>query len=107
MECMMNRKNFARSAIAAAVIATFAGAYAHYGVHYDLSGMSNADAAVTAPSANVAPPTTTTPALTVPLGGKSATDFSGIVERYGPAVVNISVTGKMHESPTAYQSGPD
>ena len=33
------------------------------------------------------------PAASAPVGGVQAPDFSAITERYGPAVVNISVVG--------------
>ena len=48
----MNRKNFARSTIAAAVLATFVGAYAHF----ENSGMSHANAANLPLVATVAQP---------------------------------------------------
>ena len=70
-----------------------------------MPGMNHSDAAIL--STATAPTATIAPALTVPLGSNSATDFSGIVERYGPAVVNISVIGKGHQSAAAYQSSPD
>ena len=78
----MNRQTFARSAIAVAVSVAVAGIYFHS--NGTETGMSNASAAIvsTTPSAPVA-----SAAPAVP------TDFSSIVERAGPAVVNISVTG--------------
>jgi len=58
-------------------------------------GVQNAQAtAITAPAPTAAQ-------VTVPLGGKSATDFSGIVSLYGPAVVNIDVTSKAQQVPTS------
>ena len=41
----------------------------------------------------------------VSAGVATATDFSGIVDRYGPAVVNISVTGKAQKT-SQIQMGP-
>jgi serine protease Do len=85
----MSFKGFTRGVIAASVAAAFAGGY-----YLSLGGISRA---------NAAPPTTATPAATVPaavpaaspaIGVIGVADFSGIVERYGPAVVNITVTGK-------------
>jgi serine protease Do len=88
----MSSKTFARSTIAAAVLATMAAGYAQFGAF----GVTQAEA--TASTAPVA-------AVTVPLGGKSATDFSGIVARYGPAVVNIDVTAKAQQVPTMNMPG--
>jgi serine protease Do len=94
-ECSMNRKTFARSAIAAAVVAVTLGGVAHY--ENPQWGMAHA---AIAPEQNTNPPQAV--ATTVP-GLATATDFSGIVERYGPAVVNISVVGKAERTPTAAQ----
>ena len=82
----MSRKTFTRSTIAAAVLAALATGYAQFGAF-----------GVTDARATAAPVATT--AAAVPLGGKSATDFSGLVERYGPAVVNIDVTAKAQQVP--------
>lgn len=90
----MSRKTFTRSTIAAAVLAAVATGYAQFGAF----GVKNAEATVvTAPA--------TTAQVTVPLGGKSATDFSGIVSLYGPAVVNIDVTAKAEQVPTMNSQG--
>src|SRR5690606_10953646 len=97
----MSSKTFTRSTIAAAVLAALATAYAQLGAF----GVTPA-AATAAP----APATTTaTTAEAVPLGGKSATDFSGIVARYGPAVVNIDVTARARQVPamTGPRMSPD
>jgi serine protease Do len=88
-ELVMIRRIFIRNTIAAAVFAAAAGGY----FHHVAPGMSQAQAATTAP-----------------LGlGVSAvatpTDFSGIVQRFGPAVVNISVTGKAQR--TGYTNNPN
>ncbi len=73
----MNSKTLTRSAIAAAVIAAFAGTASHFGG----PSFSQAEAAGVAQQVST-----------------GVMDFSGIVERYGPAVVNISVTGKMQQT---------
>jgi serine protease Do len=90
----MNGKVFTRSAIAASVLAVLAGGYAHFGK----PGWTSAQAAVitqgqTSPQAV---------ATAIP-GMATATDFSGIVEHYGPAVVNISVVGKAQQTPAAME----
>ncbi|MDB5854736.1 MAG: DegQ family serine endoprotease [Herminiimonas sp.] len=89
----MNRKNLVRSAIATAVVVLTLGGVAHY----ENPQWGLAHAAV-APEQNTNPPQAV--ATTVP-GLATATDFSGIVERYGPAVVNISVVSKAERTPTA------
>ncbi|GAC1523642.1 MAG: DegQ family serine endoprotease [Collimonas sp.] len=91
----MNRQTFTRSIIAAAVLAVAGGAYLH-SKNGDI-GIDNANAAIVAPAPAVAPASNATPAVAV------ATDFSGIVERSGPAVVNISVTGKAKQSAVSEQ----
>ncbi|MDB5804136.1 MAG: peptidase [Betaproteobacteria bacterium] len=74
----MRVNSLSRSIIAAAVIATTGYVYVEAG----LPGMTRAQAIV--PTASAAP-------LMVP--GAQAMDFSSIVKAYGPAVVNITVTG--------------
>ncbi|WP_211444635.1 DegQ family serine endoprotease [Collimonas humicola] len=95
----MNRLTFTRSTIAVAVLVVAGGAYLH-SRNKDI-GVENANAAVpaavTAPVSNPAPPGNAAPAVAV------ATDFSSIVERAGPAVVNISVTGKAKQSAVSDQ----
>jgi serine protease Do len=71
-----------RSILAAAVIATTGYVYVEAG----LPGLNRAEAVV--PTASAAP-------LMVP--GAQAMDFSSIVKSYGPAVVNITVTGMRDE----------
>jgi serine protease Do len=93
----MNRKTFDRSVIAASILAASAVGYAHF----NKNNWGDAQAAVPAVAAS-APQAVAT---TVP-GVATATDFSGIVDRYGPAVVNISVIGKAQERPAAAQ-GPE
>lgn len=90
----MNSKTLTRSAIMAAVIAAFAGTASHFGV----ASFSQARAAVAAqPNTASSVSSAAQPMVT------GVVDFSRIVERYGPAVVNISVTGKTQQ--TAMSSG--
>ncbi|HWW06403.1 DegQ family serine endoprotease [Collimonas sp.] len=89
------RQTFTRSAIAVAVLVVAGGAYLH-SKNSDI-GIENANAAITAQNAAPAPVSNAAPAVAV------ATDFSGIVERSGPAVVNISVTGKAKQSAVSDQ----
>ena len=86
----MNRKTFDRSLIAASVIAISLAGYAHFGT----INWGRAEAAI--PSASSAP---SQAVVTSVPGVASATDFSGIVEHYGPAVVNISVVGRAAQAP--------
>ena len=85
----MNSKTFTRSAIAAAVLAALVGTTVHYSSHF----FGQAQAAVAA-SADAA----SSPARAIQSAAAGVMDFSGIVEQYGPAVVNISVTGKMQQT---------
>lgn len=78
----MQSRTFRLSLAAAAVIAALAGGYAEFGG--SSIGQAHALGANTAPA--VAPAVASTAAAALP-------DFSAIVERNGPAVVNISVTG--------------
>ena len=80
----MESKTFRRSAIALAV----AGAFAIGVTTADKVSMHTANAAIS-------PPTVSTPAVSAPANVAPVAalpDFSGLVEKYGPAVVNISVT---------------
>jgi serine protease Do len=80
----MQVKTFRRSAVALAV----AGAFAVGAMTADRISFHAANAAVT-------PPTVSTPAASGTNGAvpvAALPDFSGLVERYGPAVVNIAVT---------------
>lgn len=79
----MKGQVFARSALAAAVLTAVTG-----GIVYSSAG---AAVAQTTPVSLVAPSSSS---VTHTPGLATATDFSGIVEKAGPAVVNISVTGK-------------
>ena len=85
----MNRNIFTRSVLAASIAAATVGGYLHF--------EKDAQAAVVE---QAAPAPSTAVATAVP-GMASATDFSGIVKRYGPAVVNISVIGKAEQKPAA------
>ena len=87
----MNRRSlFVRNTLALAVAAVVGGSYAYFhGID-----IAAAQAAVTsAVSATSVAPTPVASANPVAVMG-TPTDFSAIVERAGPAVVNISVTGK-------------
>jgi serine protease Do len=82
-EMKMPSMTLPKSILAAAVIATTGYVYVEAG----LPGLNPAQAVV--PTATAAP-------LMVP--GAQAMDFSSIVRSYGPAVVNITVTGMRGES---------
>ncbi|MFN3398284.1 MAG: hypothetical protein ACK4ZS_07090, partial [Sulfurimicrobium sp.] len=85
----MNRKSVVvRSTLSAAIVAASVGAYAHFAA----PGISQAQATMFSQTAPVAAPASNMAAA--PAG---IVDFSGIVERYGPAVVNISVSGQAQD----------
>lgn len=88
----MNQKVIKRSVIAASLAALSLLGYSQLGK----AGWGRADAAIPAPVAQPAQSVVTS----VP-GIATATDFSGIVQHYGPAVVNISVVGKAERRPAA------
>lgn len=101
----MNRNMFKRGIVAAAVAGFAAGGNLYLGA----AGWGQAHAAgavrTSAPAAGVAqPPQAVT--TSVP-GMATATDFSGIVDRYGPAVVNISTVGKAQQASIAGRLDPD
>src|SRR3982074_3568416 len=80
----MESRNFRRNAVALAIAAAFAIRVPTA----DKMSMHTADAAIT-------PPTVSTPAISAPANiapVAALPDFSGLVEKYGPAVVNISGT---------------
>lgn len=79
----MNRTTFVRSTLVAAIVATFVGAY----THFESPGISPVHAAVFAQPATPV----SAPAVQAPY---SVVNFADIVERYGPAVVNISVSSQ-------------
>jgi serine protease Do len=88
-EYSMNRQIFTRNAIAVAAFAAVTGVYLHSGG--TLNGITSAHAAIVAAQPQAG-------------GGVAvATDFSSIVRSAGPAVVNISVTGKAKASPIAQE----
>jgi serine protease Do len=98
---MMEARTFKRSAIALAIAGAFAvGAMSagHISLHTAQAATSNASAAVAVAtpvvSANNAAPVAALP------------DFSGLVEQYGPAVVNISVTSDGHKTASRDQAMP-
>ncbi len=98
----MPRKIFTRSIIAASIVAVLAGGY----IHFDMPGMRYAHAAVPvlAPASAAVGVAVAAPAsVGAPVSVAPIADFSSIVARYGPAVVNISVTGEA--TPTANESG--
>ncbi len=77
----MKTRDFPIAVASAALIAAAAGGYLFHG--RALAATAASSAAQPSPSVPVAPPSS---AATVP-------DFTGIVQRYGPAVVNVSTTG--------------
>ncbi|HEV8551976.1 MAG TPA: DegQ family serine endoprotease [Casimicrobiaceae bacterium] len=82
----MQANTFKRSAVALALAAAFAvgvGVADHVTLHPATAATTGAPAVAPTPLAQ-APATAALPAAALP-------DFSGLVERYGPAVVNISV----------------
>ena len=84
---MSRRIVFVRNTLAVMIAAVVGGSY----VYFRGADLPSAHAAaVNAPlvASNSAPAAPAGPVVA------AATDFSGIVQRYGPAVVNISVTGK-------------
>ena len=101
----MNRKTFDRGVIAASIVAASAAGFVYFGK--PLWGTASAAALAQSPATlqPASPPPAQAVATAVP-GVAVATDFSGIVERYGPAVVNISVVGKSRQVPASAQD-PD
>jgi len=90
----MERKILFRSALALAIAAAIGGAY--------WVGQSRGSATQGRPA-----PIVTASSPLLPVGAKvSGMDFSAIVERFGPAVVNISVTGKARATSNE-DEGPD
>jgi serine protease Do len=92
----MNRKTFDRGVIAASLIAASAAGFAYFGK--PSWGTASAAALGQLPAASQSQSPSQAVATAVP-GMATATDFSGIVDRYGPAVVNISVIGKAQQTP--------
>src|SRR5438876_8035017 len=83
-EQAMQARNFRRSAVALAI----AGAFSVGVMTADRVSLHSASAAVSPPT--VATPAVSAPANVAPVA--ALPDFSGLVDKYGPAVVNISVT---------------
>nr|WP_315597542.1 DegQ family serine endoprotease [uncultured Cupriavidus sp.] len=86
----MIRQTLARSAVGVAALAALAGGYAYLQKDAITPGYA-------------AP----TPAVTAPVAVATPTDFSGIVDQYGPAVVNISVTARAQRTSAQMPSGMD
>ena len=92
----MTRQTLARTAAGLAAVVAVAGGYAY--LQKDM--MSRAVAAPVATATS-----TTAPAAgAAPVAVAAPMDFSGIVDRYGPAVVNISTTA--HAQRTSMQGLP-
>ena len=91
----MTRQTLARSAAGLAAVIAVAGGYAYLQKDVITRAVAAPIAPVTTPQTSMA-----TPAVAV----AAPMDFSGIVERYGPAVVNISVTA--HAQRTSMQGLP-
>ena len=92
MEPKMQSKNITRSAVATGIAAALIGGYAGFGLTHSATVQAAGGIPIVAPVL----PSPTPPALA---GG--VTNFSEIVERFGPAVVNISVTGRARQIPMA------
>ncbi|WP_454727319.1 MULTISPECIES: DegQ family serine endoprotease [Cupriavidus] len=88
----MIRQTLARSAIGIAALAALAGGYAYLQKEVITPGYA-AQSPVTAPSQ--------------PLAVATPTDFSAIVDQYGPAVVNISVTARAQRTAAQVPPGMD
>jgi serine protease Do len=88
----MTRRLTKSTAVAAAILAALAGGYLYRG------------------RALAAPPASAASGPDVPVAPPSATaalpDFSGIVQRYGPAVVNVSTTGTVKATSEGAPFGP-
>ncbi len=91
----MDRKIFNQGKIIAVVAAVVAVGYIQFGAH----NANTAHAAVENTTLATAAASPAAPLLPSSLLNSSPTDFSSIVERFGPAVVNISVTGKAQKIP--------
>ncbi len=86
----MIRQTIARTAIGFAALAAIGGGYAYLQKEVITPGYAASTPAVAAPAQ--------------PVAVASPMDFSGIVDQYGPAVVNISVTARAQR--TAMQAPP-
>src|SRR4030088_2685092 len=95
MEITMTARGFVRNQLYAAIVGAAAVA-APVGALYALGvGPGTAPAAATQPAPTVSAPATGNPNAVLP-------DFSTMVQKYGPAVVNISVVSKV---PASYNPG--
>ncbi|MDF3831896.1 DegQ family serine endoprotease [Cupriavidus basilensis] len=88
----MIRQTLARSAIGIAALAALAGGYTYLQREVITPGYA-APAPVTAPAQ--------------PMAVAAPTDFSAIVDQYGPAVVNISVTARAQHTSAQVPQGMD
>jgi serine protease Do len=104
----MKQGLFKRSAMTAAIAVTLvAGSAAFFETshaHAAAAGLTRTQ--TTAPAVPSASGTSQAQAVTTSSGMATATDFSGIVDRYGPAVVNITTLAKAQQSP-ALDIDPD
>src|SRR5882672_11459747 len=100
VENIMTARGFVRNQLYAALIGAAAVA-APVGALYALgAGPTTAPAAATQPAPTVSAPATGNPNAVLP-------DFSTMVQKYGPAVVNISVVSKVPASYTQGDQGSD
>ncbi|WP_151639112.1 DegQ family serine endoprotease [Noviherbaspirillum aerium] len=94
----MIRKTVERGIVAASLVAAGATGFAYF----DKSGWGRVDAAALPNAAAQGASQGASQAVVTSVPGvATATDFSGIVQTYGPAVVNISVIGKAQQTPAA------
>ncbi|EIJ45454.1 periplasmic trypsin-like serine endoprotease [Herbaspirillum sp. GW103] len=97
---MSRRIVFVRNTLAVMIAAVVGGSYVYFrGVDLPSAHAAALNAPVVASSTASAAPAG--PVVAAP------TDFSGIVQRYGPAVVNISVTGKARKVSDDEDNGLD
>jgi serine protease Do len=101
----MSQSLFKRGAIAAAALVLVTGG----SVAFLEKACANAAVVGQAPVAAAAPAASNPgQAVTTTVSGMAtATDFSGIVDRYGPAVVNITTLAKAQQSPATDSLDPD
>ena len=92
----MTRQTLASSAAGLAAVVAVAGGYAY--LQKDMISRAVAAPVATAAATTASAPGTAAVAVAAPM------DFSGIVDRYGPAVVNISTTA--HAQRTSMQGLP-
>ncbi|MFP3753602.1 DegQ family serine endoprotease [Cupriavidus sp. SIMBA_020] len=90
----MIRQTFARSAVGVAALVALAGGYAYLQKDAITPGYA-------------APTPVTTSASGAPVAVATPADFSGIVDQYGPAVVNISVTARAQRTSAQAPQGID